>query len=99
MGIFSKLFGDEEATFIEGDGGFDQEIVGESHYQKHLKKVCGGHKKEGNRVKVIVRLHYEDSNPYDSKAIRASINEKTVVLIDIKATPASKKYILVIQER
>ncbi len=35
MGIFSKLFGDEEATFIEGVGDFDQEIVGESHYQKH----------------------------------------------------------------
>lgn len=78
MGFISKLFGEEEAFFIEGSGSYDQELVGESHYQKHLKKLSGGYKKEGNRVKVIVRLHHENSNPHDNRAIRAAINGKTV---------------------
>jgi len=68
----------KEKVFIEGDGGFDLEIVGESHYQKHLKKLCGGYSKEGSRKKATAELHYENNNPYDKQAIRIEINGKTV---------------------
>ncbi len=78
MGIFSKLFGRKEKVFVEGDGGFDLEIVGESHYQKHLNKLCGGHTKEGSKKEVVAELHYEDKNPHDNKAIRVDVNGKTV---------------------
>jgi hypothetical protein len=77
IGLLSKLFREKEAVFIDGGGDFDQEIVGESHYQKHLKKLFGDHKKEGNRKEVIAKLHYENNNPHDKKAIRVDINGKT----------------------
>ena len=56
MGIFSKLFGEKETIYIEGDGGFDLEVVGESHYQRHLKKLCGGYSKEGSKTEVVAKL-------------------------------------------
>jgi hypothetical protein len=77
MRFFSKLFGEKEKVFIEGDGGFDLEVVGESNYQKHLKKLCGGYSKEGSRTEVIAELHYENNNPHDKLAIRVDINGKT----------------------
>jgi hypothetical protein len=54
------------------------EIVGESHYQRHLKKLSGGYSKDGSRTKVIAELHYENKNPHDNQAIRVDINRKTV---------------------
>ena len=77
MGFLTKLFGEKESVFIEGNGELELEVVGESHCQKHLKKVCGGYSKDGNRKQVIAELHYEDKNHYDNKAIRVDINGKT----------------------
>ena len=37
MGFFKKLFGEKEVVFVDGDGSFDFDIVGESNYQKCLK--------------------------------------------------------------
>ena len=76
MGIFSKMFGEKEKIFIEGDGGFNLEVVGESLYQKYLKKLGGGYSKEGSRSKVIAELHHENNNPNDDQAIRVDINTK-----------------------
>ena len=78
MSLFSKLFGEKETVFVDGNGEFDLEVVRESHYVKHLKKICGGYSKSGHREKVTAELHYEDDNPYDNKAIRVDINGKTV---------------------
>jgi len=78
MGIFSKLFGEKEKVFIEGDGGYDLEVVGESNYQRHLKKICGGYKEGGHRKDVVAELHYENNNPHDNKAIRVDIEGKVV---------------------
>jgi hypothetical protein len=77
MSLFTKLFGEQETVFIDGGGEFDQEVVGESHYQNHLKKICGGYKRRGNRKEVFARLHYENNNPHDKQAIRVDINGKT----------------------
>ena len=78
MGFLFKIFGEKESIFIEGDGGYDLEVVGESNYQKHLKKLCAGYSKEGSRTEVVAKLHHEDRNPHDPKAIRVDINGKTV---------------------
>jgi len=78
MGLFSKLFGEKETVYIEGDGGFDLEVVGESNYQKHLKKLCGGYSKEGSKTEVIAKLIFENNNPHDNQAIRVDIEGKTV---------------------
>ena len=78
MGIFSKLFGEKETIYIEGDGGFDLEVVGESHYQRHLKKLCGGYSKEGSKTEVVAKLIFENKNPHDNQAIRVDVEGKTV---------------------
>jgi len=82
MSLFSKLFGEKETVFVDGDGDFDLEVVGESRYVKHLKKICGGYSKSGHRKEVTAELHYEDKNSYDNKAIRVDINGKTVGYLD-----------------
>ena len=78
MGIFSSLFGSEkECVFIEGSNEFNQEIVGESHYQKALNRICGGRIKEGHRKLVKAILYCEDDNEFDSKAVRVDIDGMT----------------------
>ena len=78
MGFFKDLFRSKEKIHVDGYGGYNLEVVGESNYQKHLKRICGGYSKEGHRKKVTAELHYEDDNPYDKKAIRVDIANGTV---------------------
>lgn len=78
MGLLSWLFGKKDKFFFEGEGSFNQEVVGESFYQKHLKRICGGYSKEGNRKQVVAELHYENYNKYDDKAIRVDIDGCTI---------------------
>lgn len=51
--------------------GFEQEVVGESHYISQLKKAfrSGKISKNGKRSYVIVRLVLEDNNKYDKNAV------------------------------
>ena len=37
MGIFSEFIAEIEDVFVDGDGHFDLEVVGVSHYQRHLR--------------------------------------------------------------
>jgi hypothetical protein len=78
MGFFKNLFKSKETIFVDGEGDYDLEVVGESNYQKHLKRICGGHTKEGHRKKVVAELYYEDNNPYDKKAIQVKIDRNTI---------------------
>jgi hypothetical protein len=78
MVLFKNFFKKKEAVFIDGGGGVNQEVVGESFYQKHLKKICGGISKEKRGVNAIATVHYEDDNEHDKKAIRIDIKGKTV---------------------
>jgi len=78
MGFFSRLFAEKEKVFIEGDGGFNQEVVGESHYQNQLKRISGGYTEKGSRKNVVADLYYEDDNPHDKKAIRVDVSGMTV---------------------
>ena len=75
---FKDLFKEQEPLFVDGDKEFDQEVVGESFYQKHLTTICGGVSKEKSRVSAIATVHYEDDNEHDKKAIRIDINGETV---------------------
>jgi len=76
ISFIKNLFKPREILFVEGTGGYDLEVVGdgESNYQNKLKRICGGHTKEGHRKKVTAQLHYEDDNAYDKKAIRVDVN-------------------------
>ncbi len=78
MGVFTKLYAEGEPVFVEGDGHYDLEVVGESHYQKHLKLLCGGYSIKGSKKEVVANLHYENCNSYDYNAIRIVVNGGTV---------------------
>ena len=78
MGIFSEIFDEIEDVFIEGDGQFQLEVVGESHYQRHLKVLSERYSAKGRDRELIAKLHYENTNAHDKKAIRVVIDGGTV---------------------
>lgn len=65
-----------EEIHWDGDGSYSVEIVGESNYQKHLSKLCGG----GGCTdeEFIASLVLEDWNKYDDKAVCVKIGGETV---------------------
>ncbi len=85
MGILSRFFGRDpkpspegSQPSIRGDGTFKLPIVGEASYQDNLSAICGPKTTEGENRVVEATLVYEDSNPYDAKAIRVDIAGRTV---------------------
>jgi hypothetical protein len=63
---------------VEGDGEFQTEVVGESHYQGALESICGGRCEEGHNKEVLATLVLEDSNRHDRNAVRVDIEGTTV---------------------
>jgi hypothetical protein len=88
MGLFARLFGGDntpprtlapgDRAVLEGPGTFDFPIVGESHYQDALERICGPRNDEGEDRPVEAHLVLEDDNPHDSMAVRVDIGELTV---------------------
>ena len=93
MGVFSEFFAEIEDVFIEGDGHYDLEVVGELHYQRHLKVLSGRYSKKGGDRELIAKLHYENTNPHDKKAIRVVINGGTVGYLSRKDARLFRKRI------
>lgn len=62
---------------INGDGGFDFDIVGEASYQQALESIAGRSDESAEHY-CTATLSPEPSNQYDSNAIRVDINGKTV---------------------
>jgi HIRAN domain-containing protein len=59
-------------------GEFPVACVGESHYQDALEIACGSRKEDGENREVTAVLSLEDSNPYDSDAVRVEVHGRTV---------------------
>jgi hypothetical protein len=91
MGIYSEFTAEFEDVFIQGDGQYDLEVVGESLYQKYLKALSDSCKKNGDRKELLAKLHYENANPHDKKAIRVVINGGTVGYLSPKNARAFRK--------
>lgn len=58
----------------QGDDTFDQEVVGESHYQEDLRKLAGGER----RKYLTARLVCESDNKFDAESVRVEIGGKTI---------------------
>jgi hypothetical protein len=54
---------------LPGDGEFETEVVGESHYQDALAKIAGPKTSAGVDLAVRARLVPEPDNPHDSNAV------------------------------
>ena len=102
MGLFSWLFGSDERSSIKkmqvaditnGPGTYNVDVVGESHYQKALERICGGRTENSQRLVVEAFLVLEDDNPHDSKAVRIFIQGKTVGYLDRETARSFRKQI------
>ena len=76
--FLKRLLAPKPIPHIDGLGTFDQEVVGESHYQRNLKRICGGYKNEGIRLRAVAVLVCEDGNEHDEQAVRVDIQGHTV---------------------
>src|SRR5258706_16455711 len=88
MGFFARVFGrndppqktlpEGDRVVLEGPDTFDLAIVGESHYQDALERICSPRTDESQDRLVEAHLVQENNNPYDSKAVRVDVNDLTV---------------------
>ena len=78
MGIFSEYVAEIEEVFIEGDGRFDLIADEVLNYQKHLHFLSMRWLRNESNGELIAKLHYENLNPKDDKAIRVVVNGGTV---------------------
>lgn len=72
---------------LDGNGDFDLEVVGESHYQAQLQRVAKG----ARRAEAIAVLELDDANPHDKKAVRVSIEGGAVGYLSREAARAFRK--------
>lgn len=68
----------DDILYLEGDGTFEFDIVGESFYQDHLAKIAGPKSEDGVNVKRIATLVPEPGNPHDSNAVGVFIDDMKV---------------------
>ncbi len=54
------------------------EIVGESHYQETLERLCGGRSEEGHEIATVADLVAVPTNPYDENAVEVRIGGELV---------------------
>jgi hypothetical protein len=77
MGWLARLFGRRDAGrvwVIEGDGDYECEAVGESHYQPALDQLAGGKTEEGHEIEALADLVPEPGNKHDRNAVMVRID-------------------------
>jgi hypothetical protein len=62
----------QPGAFVSGDGGYQFEVVGESHYQADLERIVGGRTEDNARCECVAVLTPEPDNPYDPQAVYVS---------------------------
>lgn len=64
--------------FLVGPGSFAINVVGESHYQSELLKICGPKQKVSAQIDTVALLVLENSNIYDKNAVAVFISNLKV---------------------
>lgn len=101
--MFSWLFGGRDtsnaktlvATINNGGGAFAIDVVGESHYQKELSKICGGKTENGYQYYCTAHLILENDNPHDDQAVRVDISGYSVGYLSRKNARKFRKLLAV----
>ena len=88
MGFFHHVFGrkpERRATSqpktmarLPGPGTFQLDIVGESHFQDNLEKLCRGRCEDGHDLEIEAMLIHDDENEHDDQAVAVFIDSKLV---------------------
>ena len=63
--------------WLDGNGRFNLQVVGESQYQRALEQICGGRTHQGEDRILDAVLLLDDDNPYDQNAVRVEISGLT----------------------
>ncbi|MGE0408731.1 MAG: HIRAN domain-containing protein [Amphiplicatus sp.] len=74
---------------MTGDGSFDTEVVGESHYQDALDAICGGKCEDGHELCIEAVLAHEPQNRHDRNAVAVLIEGRKVGHL---SRPDAKKF-------
>lgn len=76
---------------LEGDGMFRLEVVGESHYQDALERLCGGRCEDGADEEFDAVLVFDDANRFDPEAVRVEIGSHAVGYLSRPAAREMRK--------
>jgi hypothetical protein len=79
-------------VLLEGDGHFDVDVIGESHYQDNLEAICGERNPDGEDRILDAVLVLDDANPYDPNAVRVDIEGQTVGYLSRDVAPHFREY-------
>ncbi len=63
---------------LPGDGDYETEVVGESHYQAALSSICGGKIADGHDVEIRADLVRDPHNAHDPNAVKVMIGGQQV---------------------
>ena len=78
-------------NFWPGPGEFNVEVVGESHYQKALRRIAGPQTEDGVRMYCRAELYLEPDNPHDPNAVCVKIERSTVGYLPRTVAPAVRQ--------
>lgn len=85
----AKANAERQFFTIEGNGEFDAEVVGESHYQNALRKCVSG---TGYvREEFSARVICENGNAHDANAIRIEIQGSVVGYLPRESAAAYRR--------
>ena len=79
---------------IKGPGFYEIDVVGESHYQRALERICGGRTEDGAQEQVEASLLLEDDNPHDNMAVRIDIEGHTVGYLSRDVAREYRKWLI-----
>lgn len=65
-------------VYLDNDGEYETDVVGESHYQDALERICGGRTEEGHEFACLATLKPEPDNPHDPNAVAVWIQGEKV---------------------
>ena len=65
-------------VYVEGDGEFEAEVVGESFYQDAFVRLCGPKTEQGCDLEFVAQLVPDPANPYDENAVAVVIRGEKV---------------------
>lgn len=80
-GVMRQLTSNPNARIQWREGSYPMDAVGESHYQRELAQICGGHSRHGHEIEADAHLTREPNNQFDKNAVAVSIQGHVVAYL------------------
>lgn len=76
--ITKSITQSQSGAIVPGDGSYQFQVVGESHYQTDLEHIVGGRTQNSASYRCVGILTPEPDNPYDPQAVYVSVDGRKV---------------------